>query len=133
MRAGDSGPELLLGRRRRERDGVTWSLPKGTPHRGESLEQTALREVAEETGLEVHIVEPVGAIEYWFVLEGTRFHKTVHYFVMAVGGGDLAAHDQEFDEVRWFSLGEAERQMSFETERRIVADATAAIERHLAA
>ena len=133
MRAGASGPELILGRRRRERDGVTWSLPKGTPNEGESIEQTALREVAEETGLEVRIIEPMGAIEYWFVLAGTRYHKTVHYFVMTVDGGDLSAHDHEFDEVRWFDLAEAERVLSFESERRLVVDATPAITRHLAA
>ena len=126
-------PEILLGKRRRDRDGVTWSLPKGTPNPGESLEQTALREVTEETGLQVEIVEPMGAIEYWFVLGGTRYHKTVHFFLMEPTGGDTAAHDHEFDEVRWFPLGEAERVMSFDSERRIVADSTAAITRLVAA
>jgi ADP-ribose pyrophosphatase YjhB (NUDIX family) len=45
---------------------VTWTLPKGTPTADESVEQTALREVAEETGLEVRIIAPVGPIEYFF-------------------------------------------------------------------
>lgn len=105
------------------RDGVTWSLPKGTPAEGETTEQTALREVAEETGLEVRIVAPVGPIEYWFVQRGTRVHKTVHYFLMESTGGDLAHHDHEFDEVRWVPLTDAEGLMSFETERAIVAQA----------
>ncbi len=123
LRPGAAGPEIVLGKRRRERDGVTWSLPKGTPAGAESHEETALREVTEETGLEVRILAPVGPIEYWFVLRGTRIHKTVHYFLMEAIGGDLAGHDHEFDEVRWVPLTEAEGLMSFETEREVVARA----------
>jgi len=52
-------PSLVVGMRRRGRDAVTWTLPKGTPDPGETLEETALREVTEETGLEVRIVEPL--------------------------------------------------------------------------
>jgi 8-oxo-dGTP pyrophosphatase MutT (NUDIX family) len=120
IRTALNGPEICLGKRRRERDGATWSLPKGTPDDGETTEQTALREVTEETGLDVRILEPVGAIEYWFVQRGSRIHKTVHYFLMEATGGELSAHDHEFDEVRWVSLHEAEALMTFETERQIV-------------
>jgi 8-oxo-dGTP pyrophosphatase MutT (NUDIX family) len=127
VRKGDLGPEIVLGRRRRERDGVTWTLPKGTPHAAETTEQTAIREVTEETGLTVDIVDTVGAIEYWFVLNGTRYHKTVHYFLMRPTGGDMAQHDHEFDEVRWVELGAAERMLSYPTERDIVARASDAI------
>jgi 8-oxo-dGTP pyrophosphatase MutT (NUDIX family) len=130
IRRGDQGPELVLGRRRRER---TWTLPKGTPTAGETVEQTATREVTEETGLEVSIVERIGAIEYWFVLNGTRFHKTVHYFLMEPTGGDLADHDHEFDEVKWVELGAADTVLSFPTERDIVARASDAIARLIAA
>ena len=99
-------PWLVVGSRRRERDGRTWTLPKGTPNQGESREQTALREVEEETGLTVRITGPLDSIEYWFVQSGTRIHKTVHYFLMEPVGGDLAAHDHEFDEVRWIPFAE---------------------------
>lgn len=133
IRKGEHGPELVLGRRRRERDGVTWTLPKGTPISGETTEQTALREVTEETGLEVRIVEVIGDIEYWFVLNGTRFHKTVHYFLMQPTGGDFSAHDHEFDEVRWIELAAAEGMLSFPTERAIVARASEAITLSLSA
>ncbi len=128
VRRSQQGPQLVLGRRRRER---TWTLPKGTPHTGETIEQTALREVTEETGLAVGIVAPVGAIEYWFVLDGTRIHKTVHYFLMQPTGGDLADHDREFDEVRWVPLGAADSILSFPTERGIVQRASEAIGRLL--
>lgn len=120
LRRGQSGPQLLLGRRRRDRDGVTWSLPKGTPADEETPEQTALREVHEETGLEVSILDSVGDIHYRFTRDGRRIDKTVHYYLMEATGGDLADHDQEFEEVRWFDLGEAEAMMSFPTERDIV-------------
>jgi 8-oxo-dGTP pyrophosphatase MutT (NUDIX family) len=121
--------QIVLGQRHRERDGATWTLPKGTPDAGETTEQTALREVTEETGLEVAILETIGDVEYWFMQAGTRIHKVVHYFLMEPTGGALDRHDHEFDEVRWVELAEAEGLMSHESERRVVADAAAAIER----
>jgi 8-oxo-dGTP pyrophosphatase MutT (NUDIX family) len=116
-------PQLVVGRRRRERDGVTWTLPKGTPHAGETTEQTATREVTEETGLTVEIVEPLDSIAYTFVQGRTRIHKTVHYFLMAPTGGDLASHDHEFDEVRWIRFDDAPSLLTFDTERALVARA----------
>ena len=122
-------PWLVIGSRRRERDGRTWTLPKGTPNAGESREETALREVNEETGLEVRITGPLDDIVYWFVQSGTRIHKTVHYFLMEPVGGDLSQHDHEFDEVRWISFDEAATMLTFETERTLVARAAELIGR----
>jgi 8-oxo-dGTP pyrophosphatase MutT (NUDIX family) len=116
-------PSLVVGMRRRGRDAVTWTLPKGTPDPGESLEETALREVTEETGLEVRIVEPLSAIEYAFVQDGARIRKTVHYFLMEPTGGDLSRHDAEFERVRWVAFDEAGALLSFATERELVAAA----------
>lgn len=115
-------PQFVAGHRRRESSG-TWTLPKGTPEAGETVEQTALREVGEETGLTVRILAPFDSIAYTFVQRGTRIHKTVHYFLMAPTGGDLADHDHEFDEVRWIALAEAPEILTFETERALVARA----------
>ncbi len=112
---------LVVGSRRRERDSRTWTLPKGTPKPGETREQTALREVAEETGLEVRITTPLESIEYWFVQSGQRIHKTVHYFLMDPIGGDLALHDHEFEQVRWITFEEARTTLTFVTERALVA------------
>jgi 8-oxo-dGTP pyrophosphatase MutT (NUDIX family) len=116
-------PYLVVGSRRRERDIVTWTLPKGTPNAGETREQTAVREVEEETGLEVRITGPLDSIEYRFVQRGLRIHKTVHYFLMEPIGGDLAGHDHEFEAVRWISFAEAQHTLTFETERALVARA----------
>ena len=120
IRQVDSGFEICLGKRRRERDGSSWTLPKGTPSDAETVEQTALREVAEETGLEVRISAPVGAIEYFFTQSGTRIHKTVHFFLMEATGGNLDQHDHEFDEVRWVPINEARSLLSYPTERQVM-------------
>jgi 8-oxo-dGTP pyrophosphatase MutT (NUDIX family) len=127
VRPDGAGHQLVIGCRRRERDGRTWTLPKGTPDAGETTEQTALREVAEETGLEVRITAPLDSIEYWFVQRGTRIHKTVHYFLMEPIGGDLARHDHEFEEVRWVGFDQARTMLTFETERELVDKAAATI------
>jgi 8-oxo-dGTP pyrophosphatase MutT (NUDIX family) len=116
-------PQFVVGSRRRERDAFTWTLPKGTPDGRETLEETAVREVAEETGLEVRITGPLDHIEYTFVQSGTRIHKTVHYFMMEAVGGDLDRHDHEFDQVRWIDFAEAPTILTFETERALVAHA----------
>lgn len=102
---------------------MTWTLPKGTPNPGETAEQTALREVEEETGLQVRILEPVPSIHYDFVQGGTHIDKTVHYFLMAPVGGDLSRHDHEFERVRWVPFDEAPGLLTFPTERDLVASA----------
>jgi 8-oxo-dGTP pyrophosphatase MutT (NUDIX family) len=121
IRPVDSVPHLVLGLRRREREGDAWTLPKGTPNRGETTEETALREVREETGLKVRILRPLGSIEYTFVQRGTRIHKTVHYFLMEPTGGSFEDHDHEFEDVRWVSFDDAAALLTFETERALVA------------
>lgn len=109
--------EIVLVHRRRP---PLWALPKGTPDAGERLEETALREVREETGLQVEIEAPLGEIHYFFVRNRVRFRKTVHFFLMRPIGGDLAEHDHEFDEVRWFQVEEALAIMTYPTEREVV-------------
>ncbi len=97
-----------------------WALPKGTPDRGETIEQTALREVAEETGLQVAIEAPLGHIEYWFQRQAQRIHKRVYFFLMAERGGSFDDHDPEFDVVEWTPAERALDTLTHETEREIV-------------
>ena len=102
--------------------GYSWSLAKGTPEPGETLEQTALREVREETGLEVEIDAPLGTIEYWFSRRDpdVRYHKTVHYYLMAPIGGGIDLHDPEFDVVQWFSSEEALKALTHANEAEVL-------------
>lgn len=123
IRNGQAGPELVLGLRRHDGRRPIWSLPKGTPDGDETPEQTAVREVTEETGLEVRILGAIGDIHYRFVRDGRRIDKTVQYYLMEATGGDLADHDHEFEDVRWVEVAEAEELMRFPTERAIVARA----------
>ena len=116
-RSGESGHEIVILHRRVP---VLWALPKGTPDSGETLEETALRETREETGLEVEIEAPIGSIRYFFVRGSTRFHKTVHFFVMRPIGGALDLHDREFDEVRWAPVAEGLALLTHATERSMV-------------
>jgi 8-oxo-dGTP pyrophosphatase MutT (NUDIX family) len=120
-RSVDGVTEILLVHRRRP---VLWALPKGTPNAGETLAETALREVREETGVEVEIEEPLGEITYFFVRDRIRFRKTVHFFLMRPVGGSIDEHDHEFDEVRWTPIDEALRLMNYATEREVVERAT---------
>lgn len=109
---------------------VVWGLPKGTPNQGETLEQTAVREVSEETGLKVAIAEKIGAITYWFVgaPEGIRYHKTVHHFLMVPLDGDVTLHDEEYDSVLWVEADEACRTLSYKNEVNIVRKAVAMVQ-----
>ena len=97
---------------------LKWSLPKGTPNKSESLEETALREVQEETGLEVRIEAPIGNISYWFVDPESRTNceKTVHFFLMSQTGGSTDLHDFEFDRVQWFPWDGALRSLTYPSE-----------------
>jgi 8-oxo-dGTP pyrophosphatase MutT (NUDIX family) len=124
-RSDDGRREIVILHRRSP---VLWALPKGTPDAGETLEETALRETREETGLEVEIESPISSIRYFFVRGSTRFHKTVHFFLMRPVGGALELHDREFDDVRWAEVPEALALLTHATERSVVERAMKLIE-----
>jgi len=107
----------LLASRRTRRGDLVWGLPKGQVEEGESPEETALREVREETGFEGEVREPLGTVRYFYVWEGVRVRKTVHFFLMRHTGGDPSQRDEEMEEVAWFPLGEAPSVAGFDSER----------------
>jgi 8-oxo-dGTP pyrophosphatase MutT (NUDIX family) len=96
------------------------TLPKGRGQPGESDEQTAAREVREETGVQARIVERLGTVEYWYRRSGLRVFKTVGYYLCDYVSGDTADHDDEVDEARWIPLEQAQTALSFPGERRII-------------
>ncbi len=93
------------------------------------MEQTALREVREETGLEVAVQTPLGYIEYWFsrTQDRVRCHKKVHFYLMVSTGGDTSLHDSEFDQACWFADSEAFKVMTYASEVGIVNKALLAV------
>jgi 8-oxo-dGTP pyrophosphatase MutT (NUDIX family) len=125
-RENNGTPETVLCGRS---EPVRWSLAKGTPEDGETLEQTALREVREETGLEVELDAPLGSIEYWFTDKDSdvRYHKTVHFYLMVPVGGDTDQHDPEFDVVQWFGVDDALAAMAYANEADVLRRALAVI------
>jgi 8-oxo-dGTP pyrophosphatase MutT (NUDIX family) len=98
-------------------------LPKGGPVRGETPEQTAMREVREETGITATVREPLGAVRYWYRRGGRRVHKTVHFFLCDFVSGSTADHDHEVDEARWIPVADAPRVLSYAGERALIVGA----------
>ena len=93
---------------RRNRAGrVEWCLPKGHQEGEETLEQTAAREVAEETGIEGRVLTVLGTIDYWFSTQEKRVHKVVHHYLL------------EAIDVKWFPLTSVHERLTFPNERRI--------------
>lgn len=118
----DDAIEVAIASRTTQRGKKVWCLPKGWVEKGESLEETAQREVKEETGLNGEVVGKIGDIQYWFYSrdERCRIFKTVHFFLLTYLEGDVSDHDFELDEVRWMPLEEAEEKLSFKTEKEIM-------------
>ena len=120
---GIDGPKdgqvaALIGRIDR-RGRMLWSLPKGHIELGETAEQTAIREVAEETGIQGSVLAALGSIDYWFVTEGRRVHKTVHHYLMRFLGGELSDEDVEVSEVAWVPLRELPSRLAYADERKL--------------
>ncbi len=114
----DSQVAALIGRIDR-RGRMLWSLPKGHIELGETAEQTAIREVAEETGIQGSVLAALGSIDYWFVTEGRRVHKTVHHYLMRFLGGELSDEDVEVSEVAWVPLKELPSRLAYADERKL--------------
>jgi 8-oxo-dGTP pyrophosphatase MutT (NUDIX family) len=108
---------------RRNRAGrVEWCLPKGHLERDETLEQAAVREVAEETGIAGRVLASLGSIDYWFSASGNRVHKIVHHFLLEATGGELSIEgdpDEEAIDVAWFPLDNVHSHLTFPNEQRI--------------
>lgn len=100
---------------------VLWSLPKGHIEEGETPEQAAIREVAEETGITSAITKSLGVIDFWFMAGGKRIHKTVHHFIFTEVGGILLAQESEVDEVSWFPLAEIVDRLAYPDEKKLIA------------
>ena len=115
---------LLIGRldpKDASHERLLWSLPKGHIEAGETPEQAAIREVAEETGIKSEITRSLGVIDFWFMASGKRIHKTVHHYLFTEVGGKLAPQVTEVDDVAWFPIDEIVSKLAYPDERKLIA------------
>ncbi|MFW8623773.1 NUDIX hydrolase [Corynebacterium glutamicum] len=112
----------LIGRLDR-RGRLLWSMPKGHVEPGEDKAATAEREVWEETGIHGEVFTKLGVIDYWFVSEGKRIHKTVHHHLLRYVDGDLNDEDPEVTEVAWIPANQLIEHLAFADERKLARQA----------
>ncbi len=110
-----------------------WVFPKGLigdkeENKKQTKEETAIREVKEETGAEAEIEKILTPITYWFVWEGEKIKKTVYYFLMKYIGGDITQHDHEMEEVEWIDPGDVEKRLTYPSDKKVWKEAQKLIE-----
>jgi 8-oxo-dGTP pyrophosphatase MutT (NUDIX family) len=115
--------EVLLAARRTRRGDLAWGLAKGGIELDESIEDAAVREVREETGIDAEIEDSLGETRYFYVWDDVRVRKVVHFFLMRAVGGDTNDHDDEMEDVRWFPLERALKRAAYKGEREVLARA----------
>ena len=99
-----------------------WVFPKGLigDHiKGEKKEDTAVREVKEETGIDAKILKPLSPVTYWYVFEGEKIRKTVYYYLMEFLGGDFKQRDHEMENVEWLLPEEIEERLTYKSDKEV--------------
>jgi 8-oxo-dGTP pyrophosphatase MutT (NUDIX family) len=100
-------------------DPVIWRIPKGMAEEGESIEQTAEREVLEETGIRGQVVELLGTASWTYIYDSKNWDETAYFFLMKLIDGSIENHDEEFDVVKWFYLEDAVNALYYKDEAEI--------------
>ncbi len=99
-----------------------WVFPKGLigDHvEGEGKEDTALREVEEETGVKGKIIKLLNPVDYWYFFEDEKIHKTVYYFLMEYVSGDITKHDLEMENVEWLPVSRVEDRLTYPSDKKV--------------
>ena len=117
-RGGDVA--VIVPVRRDARGQRVLGLPKGHPDGDETPEEAATREVNEETGLKVKLIDKLGEVEYRYERRGRRVTKRVAFFLFDYVSGDLADHDHEIEDARWMPIAEAADALTYDGERSMV-------------
>ncbi len=122
--------EVALIARINTRGKKVWCLPKGKVERGENPEETARREVREETGMNADIVKKLGSINYWFISpeDKSKVYKTVDFYLMKYKSGSSEDHDWEVEEVKWVDIDSAFKMMEYPSERKMMSKAKEELE-----
>jgi 8-oxo-dGTP pyrophosphatase MutT (NUDIX family) len=103
-----------------------WVFPKGLigDHiQGETKEQTAIREVEEETGIKAQIIKPLTPETYWYNWENEKRKKTVYYFLMRYVSGDTSQHDWEMEAVEWLPESEVANRLTYPSDKKVWSEA----------
>lgn len=101
---------------------LEWCLPKGHIEKGETPQQTAVREIHEETGIIGEVVDSIATIDYWFTGTSQRVHKLVHHFALRQTGGELTVEgdpDHEAEDAIWVDFADLDDVLSYPNERKI--------------
>ena len=101
-----------------------WVFPKGLigdkeENKNQTKEETALREVKEETGAEGEIDKELTPVSYWYMWEGEKRKKTVYYFLMKFVGGDITQHDKEMEDVEWISYNDVSNRLTYSSDKQV--------------
>jgi 8-oxo-dGTP pyrophosphatase MutT (NUDIX family) len=129
----DAGLAVPVIARRGRRGDLRWSLPKGHIEPGESAAQAAVREITEETGIVGRILREIGSIDFYFIADRRRVHKTVHHFLLEYVAGELCADDHEVAVVEWVPLEGLPNRLAYPDERRLAKRAKLLAEEMVAA
>ena len=117
----DHGRVAIIARHSRSGH-LEWCLPKGHIEKGETPQQTAVREVHEETGILGEGVESIATIDYWFTGTNQRVHKLVHHFALRRISGELTVEgdpDHEAEDAIWVDFDDLDDVLSYPNERKI--------------
>jgi 8-oxo-dGTP pyrophosphatase MutT (NUDIX family) len=99
-----------------------WVFPKGLigdKVKDENKEDTAIREVEEETGVKGKIIKTLTPVEYWYVFEDEKIKKTVYYFLMDFVSGDITNHDEEMENVEWLPEDEVVTRLTYPSDKKV--------------
>jgi 8-oxo-dGTP pyrophosphatase MutT (NUDIX family) len=99
-----------------------WVFPKGLigDHiENESKEETALREVEEETGAKGKIVQPLQSVTFHYEWKREKRKKTVYYYLMEYIGGDINKHDWEMEKVEWVLEDKVLDKLTYESDKKV--------------
>lgn len=112
-----------------------WVFPKGLIgdiKREETREETAIREVREETGILAKIIKPIPPVTYFYVFEGQKIRKTVDYFLMEYQGGDIRDHDFEMEAVEWLPTEKVTERLTYKGDREVWQEAQKLVKNFMA-